>query len=150
MRRALLLGLVALLSCKSDRRPSHLEDTARAAHGSEMSHPIPIFTVHDLRASQRYFRDALGFELKWEDGDPPDFAAVGRGDATLFMCQRCQGNPGAWIMIFTPDVVKLHRELVARKAIIKMPPRDMPWRLREMHVADPDGNTIRFGSAIEH
>jgi hypothetical protein len=24
------------------------------------------------------------------------------------------------------------------------------WGLREMQVADPDGNMLRFGSAIEH
>jgi len=30
---------------------------------------------------------------------------------------------------------------------VRMSPKDMPWGLREMHVADPYGNVIRFGSA---
>jgi catechol 2,3-dioxygenase-like lactoylglutathione lyase family enzyme len=151
MRRTLfVLGLaVGLLGCRGDER-SPLVQAARATHGSEMSHPIPIFNVRNLRASQRYYRDALGFTVKWEAGEPPDFGAVGRGDATLFMCQGCQGNPGAWTMIFTPDVDKLHDELVRRKAIIKTPPADMPWHLREMLVADPDGNVLRFAAETEH
>jgi uncharacterized glyoxalase superfamily protein PhnB len=39
---------------------------------------------------------------------------------------------------------------VKRGARIKMPPTDMPWGVREMKVADRDGNVLRFGSAIEH
>ena len=66
------------------------------------------------------------------------------------MCQGCQGNPGAWIMTFARDVDALYKELLERKAIIRMPPTDMPWGLREMHVADPDGNVIRFGSSRDH
>jgi catechol 2,3-dioxygenase-like lactoylglutathione lyase family enzyme len=152
MRRILLAAslVTALLGCRGDKRSPLVEAARAAAHGPDLSHPIPILSVADLRASERYYRDALGFRVLWEDGDPPDFGAVGRGDATIFMCQRCQGQPGAWMMIFTPDVDKLHEELVRRHATIKQPPRNMPWHLREMQVADPDGNVIRFGGAIEH
>jgi predicted enzyme related to lactoylglutathione lyase len=66
------------------------------------------------------------------------------------MCQGCQGHPGAWVMIFTPDVDKLHAELSLRGARILLPPTDMPWHIREMHVADADGNVIRFGGETEH
>ena len=51
-----------------------------------------------------------------------------RGEAAIFMCQGCQGHPGAWIMVFARDVDRLHDELVRRKAIIKMPPTDM-WSM---------------------
>lgn len=141
--------VVGLAGCRGERRSPFVE-AARAAHGGEMSHPVPIFNVADLRASQRYYRDALGFRVLWDYGEPPDFGAVGRADATVFMCQRCQGHPGAWIMIFTEDVNKLHDELVKRGAAIKQPPTDMPWNLREMLVADPDGNMIRFAGETEH
>ena len=33
-------------------------------------------------------------------------------------------------------------------AKIRVPPRNYPWAL-EMHVEDPDGHTIRFGSEPE-
>jgi catechol 2,3-dioxygenase-like lactoylglutathione lyase family enzyme len=152
MRIAIALCVVlGAVGCRKHERNDPLVETARAcaAHG-DLSCPRPILSVRDLRASQRYFHDSLGFKLEWDHGDPADFAAVSRGHAELFMCQGCQGAPGSWLMVFAPNVDKLHDELVGKGAIIKMPPTDMPWGLREMHVADPDGNVLRFGSAIEH
>ena len=40
--------------------------------------------------------------------------AVSRGDAVLFMCQGCQGNPGSWMMIFAPSVDRLYDEIASR------------------------------------
>ena len=144
----LVLGVVA--SCGSGRQEP-LRGAARAAlHDSELSHAIPILSVSDLRASERYYRDVLGFKLDWEDGDPPDFASVSRGDAVLFMCQRCQGRAGNWLMIFSRDVDRLYQEFRSKGALVPRAPRDERWRLREMHVSDPDGHVIRFASATKH
>ena len=55
----------------------------------------------------------------------------------------------AWVMLFTRDVDKLHQELRDKGALIRMPPTDMPWGLREMHVSDLDGNVLRFGRSID-
>jgi catechol 2,3-dioxygenase-like lactoylglutathione lyase family enzyme len=144
--RWLVLSLL-LLGCGRERR---LAEVARACHDdAELSCPRPIFNVASLAASQRYYRDALGFKLDWQDGDPPDFASVSRGHAVLFLCQGCQGTPGAWTMVFAEDVDKLHREYAGKKALIRMPPRDMPWGVREMHVSDVDGNVLRIGTGIE-
>lgn len=152
MRITLLACLViAALGCKTrSQRNEPLVEAARAcAHDSELSCPRPILNVRDLRASQRYYREALGFKIDWDYGDPPDFGSVSRGDGVLFLCQGCQGHPGGWTMMFTRSVDRLHEELVRNKAIIQMPPTNMPWGLREMQVADPDGNVMRFGSAID-
>lgn len=145
------LGLVALRSCRGDDTRSSFAATARACTdaSTELSCPRPIFTVDDLAASLRYYRDALGFRIDWTHGDPADFASVSRGQANLFLCQRCQGHPGAWSMMFTPDVDRLHEELRRRGADIRTAPTDMPWGLREMNVADPDGNVLRIGTGID-
>jgi len=154
MRNALIAAVVAvgLAGCgRSERRAEpELARMAKAClqHDSEMSCPHPILTVADLAATTRYYKDKLGFKLDWEYGEPPDFASFSRGDAALFMCQQCQAPPGAWTMLFTRDVDRLHDELRKRGAIIKMAPADKPWGLREMQVSDPDGNVLRFGSAI--
>jgi catechol 2,3-dioxygenase-like lactoylglutathione lyase family enzyme len=152
MRLAIVLGLIlCVLGCKRTReRNDALIDSARACakHG-DLACPRPILHVRSLHASQRYYRDALGFRIDWEHGEPPDFGSVSRGDSILFMCQGCQGNPGSWMWIFAPDVDRLHDELVRRGAIIKLKPTDMPWGVREMHVADPDGNVIRFATPLE-
>src|SRR5688500_8166835 len=122
--RITLLVAVGLVGCGDGRErapTSPLVAIAKACHGdAEMACPRPIFNVRDLRAAQRYYRDALGFKVDWDYGDPPDFGSVSRGDAMLFMCQGCQGVPGAWVMVFTHDVDALHDEYVRRKAIIRM------------------------------
>jgi catechol 2,3-dioxygenase-like lactoylglutathione lyase family enzyme len=150
MRTTLVaVAIVVLAACSGDPEPARehpLVAMAKACHGGELSCPRPIITVDSLRASQAYYRDKLGFTIDWDHGDPPDFGAVSRGDYQVFLCQRCQGHPGAWSMTFVRDVDKLHEELVRRGAIIQMPPSEMPWGLREMQVADPDGNVIRFGA----
>ena len=123
---------------------------ARACHDDgELSCPRPIFNVASLRKSQSYYRDALGFEVDWDHGDPPNFGSVSRGPLILFMCEGCQGTPGAWAMVFARDVDALHTEFKERGARIRMAPTDMPWGIRELHVTDPDGNVIRFGTGIE-
>ena len=145
-----VLLAVCLAGCKDKGKSSPLLEVAKACAGdSEISCPRPIFNVRDLRTSQTYYRDALGFKVDWEYGDPPDFGSVSRGQGVIFMCQGCQGNPGTWTMMFTPDVDRLHDDFRRRKAIIRMPPTDRPWHLREMHVSDPDGNVLRFGSGID-
>lgn len=151
MRASIILALVLVAGCKSRDREHPLAEAAKAcAKNGELSCPRPIFNVHSLKASQAYYRDALGFTLDWDHGDPPNFGSVSRSETSLFMCEQCQSNPGAWVMVFTGNVDPLHEEFVRNKAIIRMPPTNMPWGLREMHVADLDGNVIRFGSSIDH
>jgi catechol 2,3-dioxygenase-like lactoylglutathione lyase family enzyme len=142
--------IFGLLACKADRRSPLLEAARACSHDSELSCARPILNVRDLKASQRYYRDVLGFKVDWEDGEPSDFGSVSRGHGVLFMCQQCQGQPGAWVMLFAQDVDRLHREFVAKQALIRMPPRNMPWGLRELHVTDPDGHVLRFATSSEH
>jgi catechol 2,3-dioxygenase-like lactoylglutathione lyase family enzyme len=151
MRIAMLVCLV-LVGCgsKRDKQDPLLAAAAECAKGGELECPRPILRVADLHAAQNYYRDALGFKILWEHGEPPDFGAVGRSNMVLFMCQQCQSSAGAWVFTFTHDVDQLHKEFVERNAIIRMPPTNMSWGLREMNVGDPDGNVLRFASPIEH
>ena len=148
-----LIACVLLVACsgKSEKASPLVEAAKRcAAKGAEMTCGRPILRVASLRAAQAYYRDKLGFTIAWEHGDPPDFGAVKRGELELFMCERCQSTPGVWSMTFMQSVDPYYDELKRRGATIVMPPSDMPWGLREMHVADPDGNVIRFGAHGEH
>jgi catechol 2,3-dioxygenase-like lactoylglutathione lyase family enzyme len=142
-------GVVALLGCGSAKKSPLQELAAASDHDQELAPPIPIFSVRDLRSSQRYFRDVLGFKIEWEDGNPPDFTSVSRSGARLFMCHGCQGKPGSWAFSISKDVDQLHEELKRKGALIRRPPTNEPWRMREMQVADPDGNVIRFASSLD-
>jgi catechol 2,3-dioxygenase-like lactoylglutathione lyase family enzyme len=152
MQRMILAACAALslLGCKANDERSPFAAAAEAStRDTELSAPRPILHVRSFKASQLYYRDALGFKLDWDYGDPPDFGSVSRGESVLFLCEDCVSSPGAWTAIFARDVDKLHAELRHRHALIKQPPTNMPWGMREMQVADPDGNVIRFGSAIK-
>jgi catechol 2,3-dioxygenase-like lactoylglutathione lyase family enzyme len=154
MRIVLILAGLASGSVGCSDKREHVDPLAAAAKAcgddGELECPRPILTVSNLRAAQGYYRDALGFKIDWEHGEPADFGSVSRSNLILFMCQQCQGHPDAWVFTFAHDVDKLHREFVERHAKIRMPPTNMAWGLREMHVEDPDGNVLRFAGPIEH
>jgi catechol 2,3-dioxygenase-like lactoylglutathione lyase family enzyme len=152
MRFALLVLLVAV-GCsekRTERESPLVAEARRCTKGAEMTCGRPIVRVTSLKASQAYYRDKLGFKVDWDHGDPPDFGSVSRGDYVLFMCEQCQSAAGAWSMTFMTNVDKFYEELKERGAIIRTPPTDMPWGLREMQVADIDGNVIRFASHGDH
>jgi catechol 2,3-dioxygenase-like lactoylglutathione lyase family enzyme len=152
VKRLLILVLAVGCSSKPEPRENPLIAEAKrcTAKDAEMMCPRPIVRVENLRASQAYYRDKLGFKLDWEHGSPADFASVSRGEYQLFLCERCQGRGGSWSMTITKDVDRLYKELKARGAKIEMPPTDMEWRLREMNVADLDANVIRFATPLDH
>jgi catechol 2,3-dioxygenase-like lactoylglutathione lyase family enzyme len=102
-----------------------------------------IFRVSRLAASLDYYLDALGFRLDWNHA--ARFASVSRGPANLMLSENDQGTFGSWVWVGVGDVVALYDEFRSSGAIIKLPPRNYPWA-REIHVGDPDGNVIRFGS----
>ena len=63
----------------------------------------------------------------------------------MFLCQDGQGAPGTWISIFVQDIDALYADYKERGAIIRIPPTDYPWGVREMNVEDIDGHCLRMG-----
>ena len=145
MRLGACIVLMLAVGCgREPAREHHISAVVAACTGKDLACPRPILYVTSLAASQRYYRDQLGFHIDWTDGDPPDFGAVSRGETHIFMCQGCQGHPGGWLWVATPDVDALHAELVRRNASIKAAPENKPWGAREMQVTDLDGNVLRI------
>ncbi|MBE7463761.1 MAG: VOC family protein [Planctomycetes bacterium] len=104
---------------------------------------VPILRVERLPASLDYYLKALGFRLDWQD--PSQMASVSRDGKGVMLCQGAQGNPGTWVWFGVSDAGKLHDEVRARGAKIRMPLSNFPWAY-EFHVEDPDGHVLRFGS----
>ena len=102
-----------------------------------------ILRVENMQASLRFYRDVLGFEnASWGDDH---FTSLSHDGAAVYLCRGDQGRGGAWVWIGVEDVEKLYQECTARGVNIRLPPTNYPWAL-EMHVEDPDGNVLRFGS----
>jgi len=116
----------------------------------------PILNVSSLDESFAWFAK-LGWDKRWDYGDPPDFGAVGNGAFEIFLCvdgQGCRANPadgtgGAWMGWFvdSPAAVDAAHALAVEQGLtVTLPPTDMPWNLRECHVRHPDGHTFRIGA----
>jgi predicted enzyme related to lactoylglutathione lyase len=103
----------------------------------------PILRVEDMQRSVRFYVDQLGFKNVFWGTD--EFTSVNRDRAGIYLCRGDQGRGQAWIWIGVEDVEKLQEEYKGRGVAIRMPPTNYPWAL-EMHIEDPDGNVIRFGS----
>ena len=112
---------------------------------NRFEHVVPILNVKNVPASIAYYVDKLGFEKKWDWGSPPDFACVGRDQIEIFLCQGGQGAAGTWMSIFVQDIDALYADYKERGAIIRIPPTDYPWGVREMNVEDIDGHCLRMG-----
>lgn len=103
---------------------------------------VPILRVARLETSVAYYAERLRFRVDWRE---VGMASVSRDGKAIMLCEGAQGSPGTWVWIGVEDCAALHEELRAQAADIRMPPANFPWAL-EMHVADPDGHVLRFGS----
>lgn len=111
----------------------------------KFNHVTPILYSSSITASLIYYTHVLGFENKWDRGDPPTFGGVSKDGVEIFFCENGQGNPGTWLSVFVNDVDTFCETIKARGATIVSPPSTMEWGVREMLVEDPDQHKIRFG-----
>lgn len=103
----------------------------------------PILSVADMRVSVSYYVEKLGFTNA--DWGNEFFTSVNRDRAGIFLCQGGQGQPGTWAWVGVEDAATLYEEYTASGAKILRAPENYPWAF-EMHVEDPDGHVLRFGS----
>jgi hypothetical protein len=106
-----------------------------------------VLAVRDMTATAAYFRDALGFDLQWDDAS--DWRLLSRGQVKV-MIRRCPAVTragelgdhryfGYW---HVDDVDTSHSELFRRGAIIRAQPEHKPYGQRGMIVATPDGHRM--------
>jgi catechol 2,3-dioxygenase-like lactoylglutathione lyase family enzyme len=104
----------------------------------------PILSVQDMSRSLAFYVDLLGFTNA--DWGNDNFTCVGRDKRSLYLCKGGQGSPGTWVWIgFDGDIFSLHQSLLLKGVTITLPPTNYSWAL-EMHLQDPDGHVLRFGT----
>lgn len=111
---------------------------------------VPILYSSNVTNSLNYYVDILGFENKWDWGNPPTFGGIYKNGIEIFFCENGQGHPGTWISIMVDDVDEYYETIKAKGANIVSPPESMEWNIREMLVKDPDGHIIRIGHSISN
>jgi uncharacterized glyoxalase superfamily protein PhnB len=138
----------------------------------------PILNVSDVAASLLWF-EKLGWKRCWTYNDggpiesaagqnehgPANFAAVGSGEAEIFLCRHGQGSRGgpyprhlgdedtggvwmSWWLKEPREVDAVHATAVEQGVFVSWPPTDEPWGVRECRIVHPDGHTFRVGAPL--
>jgi uncharacterized glyoxalase superfamily protein PhnB len=110
---------------------------------SAIGQPVPELPVADVERAQRYYRDALGFEIGWLYAGE-EVGAVSRGNVTIFFRKRIPPFEPAVHWVFAENVDATYEELKRSGANIVDPLEKKTWGLRQFTVKDPDGNLFYF------
>ncbi|MEO0865213.1 MAG: glyoxalase superfamily protein [Pseudomonadota bacterium] len=109
---------------------------------------VPVLRVSDYDRARAFWRDVLRFEIVEEAGEPQTgFGIYRSGKATVFLLA-WDGPEAAyegWRAYFhTDDLDGIAAQLTAKNTPFKGPVTT-EYAMREIEVADPDGNTVCFG-----
>lgn len=109
---------------------------------------IPVLRIFDLAAARAFYVDYLGFAVAWEhrfEPDTPVYMAVRRGTVELHLSEH-HGDacPGSTVFVPMEGLDALHVELAARGYRYARPGIETVDWGRQMRIADPFGNTLRF------
>jgi predicted enzyme related to lactoylglutathione lyase len=108
-----------------------------------------VLAVPDLARSAAYYRDVLGFQVRWEDAS--DWRLIER-DGVRVMLGHCPrdmrpselGSHNWFGYLEVDDVDALHAEITARGATCSAP-KVTHYGMREIVVTTVDGHRIVFG-----
>ncbi len=120
---------------------------------------MPMFSVGDMTASLRFYRDVLGGQQAYqfpEEGDPV-FLTLTFGDTELGIGtvtdepmhgrpQRPATGHRVELCINVADADEAVAALAAIGAPTVVPPTDLPWGERSAYVEDPDGNLVMLAA----
>lgn len=112
------------------------------------SRVAPSIYVADLDRAIRFYRDALGFSVIHLD-EPPRRAVVSQGSAVLHL----DLNPGkagtSCTHMLVDDLDAVCDRLAKAGVTLQQPPTVQPWGLRDIAVADPDGNVFELAEPVK-
>jgi catechol 2,3-dioxygenase-like lactoylglutathione lyase family enzyme len=111
------------------------------------SRVIPVLRMFDLQTTLRFYREYLGCQVDWQEGegDRPIYLQVSRDDLVLHLSSHHgDGTPGTAVYIETQDAESLHRELHAKNYPFLNPGLEPHGPGREMTLIDPASNLLRF------
>jgi uncharacterized glyoxalase superfamily protein PhnB len=111
------------------------------------AHPtLRAASVGELAA---WYRDRLGFEIRFLYRDPPTHAIIRRDDIRLGIAPRDRDFGPASVYVFVERVDELYEECMARGVALNRPLEVSEYGTKEFDIIDPDSNRICFGEAVE-
>jgi len=113
-----------------------------------MQQVVPALRITDDARSTAFYVDGLGFHVDWEHREEPRlpvFMQVSRDGLTLYLTEHagdCQ--VGGLVHLYVPDVDAWYAECLRKGVPVAEAPNESLEGLRDMTVADPDGNQLRI------
>jgi catechol 2,3-dioxygenase-like lactoylglutathione lyase family enzyme len=108
----------------------------------------PTIPVANIDQALRFYCDVPGFNVTFTNGDPVSFAVIRQGDAELHpgVQPGKAGSIHAHLMV--DDLDGIHDALRRAGIPTCQPPTVQPWGLRDLVVADPDGNSFEIAEPV--
>ncbi|MCJ0765075.1 bleomycin resistance protein [Variovorax terrae] len=105
---------------------------------------IPVLASLDLRETESFYRERLGFTPRLR---APDYLIVEREGCEIhfWLCaeRRIAENTSCYVR---GDTRALHRDF-GHRGLALPAPEVRPWGMRELYVIDPHGNLLKFGES---
>lgn len=110
----------------------------------------PTLAVTDMATARAFYIDALGFEVRFENGDPVGFIVLRRDEAELHLTLHPEFKPATFNVahLLVDGVDALHSIVQAKGCRIVKGIRDKDFGLRAFVFEDPFGNRIDVGQPI--
>ncbi len=115
---------------------------------------MTVLQVADIKTSEAFYCEKLGFQSHGTWGDGPDFCIVQRGKVTIAL-DRSRAevpvpNNQYWAAyIYAEDADALHAEFKGKGVEIVRELENTFYGLRDFDVRDPDGHLLAFGHDLE-
>jgi catechol 2,3-dioxygenase-like lactoylglutathione lyase family enzyme len=111
-----------------------------------------VLAVHDVRASAKFYVEALGFRIT---AQPPGWIFVAKDNCTI-MLGECPddlhpsrlGCHNYFAYLRVDDADAYFKELSEKRVELLGPIEDKPWGMREFGIRTPDGHRIMIGQAL--
>lgn len=117
-------------------------------------HLVPIIKVSDIQSAIEFYCTGIGFAKDFEYSvtrTGPHYAGLSLDGNQLHLSTfPGDGVRGTATYCYVDDVDAFYRGFRARGLTTLTEPTDRDWGMREVHLRDPDGNYLRFGSPIEN
>ena len=103
----------------------------------------PQLPVRDVRETQRYYRDVLGFNIAWIFDE--DYGAVYNDTTEVFFSESPEPIHPVWNFVRVDDADAVLAAYRDRGAKIVEDIESKPWGMREFTVEDNNGHRFRIG-----
>ena len=117
------------------------------------SHASPVWPVKDIYQSLDYYKNQLGFKVKFTWEDPITYAVIKRDGISIHLTTDDDATkndiPKTALFIFVHDVDKVYDEFLKKDIKIIAPIGNRDYGMRDFDIEDIDGYRLIFGKNVE-